>query len=149
MRAAGMIEWPVGRLPRMCRPTRTSATSPEPSTMSASAASAPTRPTTSSALSSVPVSMQKCRDEGVRMSSCLIHCTSVCCGLHFKNINIPFLEWFVGFSEGDGSFIASKGLLFLHYGAVHILNRVRRVRQMHMENYTFPFPLCKCLPRLQ
>lgn len=24
--------------------------------------------------------------------------------IHIKNINIPFLEWFIGFSEGDGSF---------------------------------------------
>lgn len=28
---------------------------------------------------------------------------------HKKNIDISFLEWFVGFSEGDGSFIVSKG----------------------------------------
>lgn len=32
--------------------------------------------------------------------------------LHIKNINPDFLEWFVGFSEGDGSFIDSKGRLF-------------------------------------
>ena len=27
---------------------------------------------------------------------------------HKKKINQDFLEWFVGFSEGDGSFIVSK-----------------------------------------
>lgn len=31
---------------------------------------------------------------------------------HKKNLNQLFLEWFVGFSEGDGSFIVSKSRLF-------------------------------------
>jgi hypothetical protein len=32
--------------------------------------------------------------------------------LHKKKINPLFLEWFIGFSEGDGSFIESKNRLF-------------------------------------
>jgi len=31
---------------------------------------------------------------------------------HKSSINKDFLEWFIGFSEGDGSFIVSKGRLF-------------------------------------
>ncbi len=31
---------------------------------------------------------------------------------HKKNISISFLEWFIGFVEGDGSFIISKNRLF-------------------------------------
>ena len=31
---------------------------------------------------------------------------------HIKKINVFFLEWFIGFMEGDGSFIVSKNRLF-------------------------------------
>ena len=31
---------------------------------------------------------------------------------HKKKINVAFLEWFIGFVEGDGSFIVSNTRLF-------------------------------------
>lgn len=46
---------------------------------------------------------------------------------HKKNINKTFLEWFVGFSEGDGSFIESKDRLFfiINQKEVKILRTIR------------------------
>lgn len=42
-------------------------------------------------------------------------------------IDLPFLEWFVGFSEGDGSFIVSKGRLFfiINQKEERVLHRIR------------------------
>jgi hypothetical protein len=31
---------------------------------------------------------------------------------HKKKINNKFLEWFIGFTEGDGSFIVSKNKVY-------------------------------------
>ena len=44
-----------------------------------------------------------------------------------RNIKTTFLEWFVGFSEGDGSFITSKGRLFfiISQKEEKILHRIR------------------------
>src|SRR5579875_3292703 len=42
-------------------------------------------------------------------------------------IDPPFLEWFVGFSEGDGSFVVSKGRLFfiINQKEEKVLHRIR------------------------
>lgn len=47
--------------------------------------------------------------------------------LHINKIDPSFLEWFVGFSEGDGSFIASKGRLFflINQKEERVLHQIR------------------------
>ena len=47
--------------------------------------------------------------------------------IHKSQISIHFLEWFVGFSEGDGAFIVSKGRLFfmINQKEEKVLARIR------------------------
>ena len=41
---------------------------------------------------------------------------------HKKNIDPSFLEWFIGFFEGDGSFIVSKSPLFFIISQKEVLS---------------------------
>ena len=47
--------------------------------------------------------------------------------LHKNKINTSFLEWFIGFSEGDGRFVASGNRLFfiINHKEIKILNNIR------------------------
>lgn len=47
--------------------------------------------------------------------------------LHKNKINTSFLEWFIGFSEGDGSFVISGNRLFfiINQKEIKILNLIR------------------------
>ena len=47
---------------------------------------------------------------------------------HKKHLDIPFLEWFVGFSEGDGSFITTtnqRALFIINQKSGQILQQIR------------------------
>ena len=47
--------------------------------------------------------------------------------LHKNKINTTFLEWFIGFSEGDGNFVISGNNLFfiINHKEIKILNNIR------------------------